>query len=152
MRPEGTSPPAQRPAPVSAPARVSFASVIASDIERLSAYYAGLFGLGEVASLRSELFRGLLAGGLVLGYSHADAAALLDLPPAAAHPGQQFLTFEVADDAEVERTTQEALRRGGTLLQAPHRTYYGAQQSVVLGPEGNPFRVNHLAIDELGDR
>jgi len=118
-------------------------------MERLSAYYGELFGLNEAVSLRSELFRGLVAGDLILGYSHERAAALLELPEAVGRPGQQFVTFEVDNDDAVASTTETAVASGGVLVQAPHRTYYGAQQSVLLDPEGNPFRINHLDIDEV---
>jgi catechol 2,3-dioxygenase-like lactoylglutathione lyase family enzyme len=130
-------------------ARVSFASVLAQDMERLSAFYGGLFDLPEVGSLRSELFRGLLAGSLIVGFSHPDAASLLELPDGRDRPGQQFLTFE-ADSAEaVGELTGRAVAAGATLVQAPHTTYYGATQSVLADPEGNPFRINHLVVAEV---
>ncbi len=129
--------------------RVSFASVLAQNMETLSAFYSQVFALKEVTSLRSELFRGLLVGDLVLGFSHADAAALLELPPERSHPGQQFLTFEAESAGAVGAHAERAVAAGATLAQAPHLTYYGADQAVLLDPEGNPFRVNHLAIEEV---
>lgn len=131
------------------PTRVSFASVIATDMVDLAAYYSGLFGLREVETLRSQLFRGLLAGDVVLGFSHTDAAPLLELPPGKDGPGQQFLTFEVGSPEDVVEMTRRAVDEGGALIQAPHVTYYGAHQSVVADPEGNLFRINHLAVDEV---
>lgn len=129
--------------------RVSFASVLASDMKALSSFYVRLFGLSEVTSLRSDLFRGLLAGDLILGFSHLEAAALLELPSEHRHAGQQFLTFEVGSAEEVRTMTDAAVRAGASLRHAPHVTYYGADQAVLLDPEDNPFRINHLRVEEL---
>lgn len=119
-------------------------------MEALSSFYGGLFGLSEVTSLRSDLFRGLVTGDLILGFSHLRAAELLELPAGRRHAGQQFLTFEVDSPEEVRAVTDRAVRAGASLAQAPHVTYYGADQSVLLDPEGNPFRINHLSVDEIG--
>ena len=130
--------------------RVSFASVLARDMEVLSGFYGRLFGFREVESLRSGLFRGMLAGDLILGFSHLDAAELLELAPQHRHPGQQFLSFEVDSGEAVRAMTDEAVRAGAAVVQAPHVTYYGADQAVLVDPEDNPFRINHLDVDEVG--
>jgi catechol 2,3-dioxygenase-like lactoylglutathione lyase family enzyme len=128
--------------------RVSFASVIARDFEALATYYAGVFGLPERLSLRSHLFRGLIAGDLTLGYHHEEAAQMLQLPGPGPQAGRQFVTFEVGSADEVEAFAERAVAHGGRLAHAPYRTYYGADQAVLLDPEGNPFRVNHLELDD----
>lgn len=132
--------------------RVSFASVLANDMEALSSFYGSLFEMGEVASLRSELFRGLLAGDLIMGFSHLKAAELLELPAGRRRAGQQFLTFEVGSPEEVQAVADSAVGSGASLVQAPHVTYYGAHQAVLLDPEGNPFRVNHLRVEEVASQ
>ena len=126
---------------------LSFSSVFADDYEGLADYYQGVFGLPEVESLHSEHFRGLQIGPTVLGFSRADTAYdLLELPrPAAdAHGVRTFVTFEVPTEDDVASMLAAAVGAGGTQVQAPHRTYYGAWQAVVLDPEGNAFRINHL--------
>ena len=51
------------------------------------------------------------------------------------------------DDNEVDRVTAAAVAAGATCVKEPGRTYYGAWQSVLLDPEGNAFRLNHLELD-----
>lgn len=125
---------------------LSFASILAADYVALSAYYEQVFGLPEVEDLTSPHFRGLQIGPTILGFSAMSAYALLDLPkPATADPGvRTFLTFEVDDHDAVATRVATAVAAGGTLVQAPHDTYYGAWQAVLRDPEGNAFRINHL--------
>lgn len=127
---------------------LSFASVFASDISALSGYYERVFDLPEVAELTSPHFRGLWVGPTVLGFSAFSAYELLQLPqPKVRGPGvTSFLTFECASEPDVTRSVEAAVAEGGSLVQAPHRTYYGAWQAVLLDPEGNAFRINHLRI------
>lgn len=138
-----------RPVPV--PVTLSFASILARDFLGLSAYYEGVFDLDEVADLTSPHFRGLWLGSTVLGFSARSAYQLLDLPePADEEPAvRTFLTFEVGE-SDVETYADRGVEAGGTLVQAPHDTYYGAWQAVLLDPEGNAFRVNHLPLAVAG--
>lgn len=78
---------------------LSFASVFASDIEKLSTFYADLLGLPEVTELRSEHFRGLRIGPTILGFSAPSAYAMLNLtaPGEGAEGVDTFLTFEMPD-------------------------------------------------------
>ena len=125
---------------------LSFVSVFAHRLE-LADFYQDVFDLAEVESLRSPHFRGLHLGDTVLGFSAAATAyELLDLPrPERADVGvRSFVTFEVSQEALVGVRLERALASGGAQVQAPHRTYYGAWQAVVLDPEGNAFRINHL--------
>ncbi|MTD17400.1 glyoxalase [Nakamurella sp. YIM 132087] len=126
---------------------LSFTSFFATDMVGLFEYYRGVFGLPEVEELRSEHFRGLQIGDTVIGFSRAETAYdLLELPrPTVADNGvRTFITFETQTDDQVDAMLEVAIAAGGTLVQAPHRTYYGAWQAVVLDPEGNAFRINHL--------
>lgn len=128
---------------------LSFASVLASDMVTLSAFYREVFDLPEVDSLTSEHFRGLQVGSTVLGFSAASTAYdLLELPRPQAVSGRRpvysFLTFEVEDDAAVAAHLERAVQRGAGVVQTPHRTYYGAWQAVARDPEENVFRINHL--------
>ncbi|WP_207842811.1 VOC family protein [Williamsia soli] len=128
---------------------LSFASVFADDIGGLSDFYRRVFGFDEVVELHSEHFRGLRVGGTVLGFSAHTAYDMLNL--VAPEPGSDgvssFLTFEMADDDEVDTATAAAIAAGATCVKTPARTYYGAWQSVFLDPEGNAFRINHLTLE-----
>jgi uncharacterized glyoxalase superfamily protein PhnB len=125
---------------------LSFSSIFAADIEALSAYYADVFGLAEVISLRSPHFRGLQVGATILGFSAAATAyELLELDrPRTADPAvRTFVTFEMDSAGAVDKTVALAVPAGATLIQDPHQTYYGAWQAVLLDPEGNAFRINY---------
>jgi uncharacterized glyoxalase superfamily protein PhnB len=130
-------------------ARLSFASVFAHDIAALSDFYRRIFGFDEVVELRSEHFRGLRVGGTVLGFSAHTAYDMLNLvaPEQGRNGVSSFLTFEMADDDEVDSTTATAIAAGATCVKQPARTYYGAWQSVFVDPEGNAFRINHLTLE-----
>ncbi|SHG97725.1 Glyoxalase/Bleomycin resistance protein/Dioxygenase superfamily protein [Jatrophihabitans endophyticus] len=84
----------------------------------------------------------------MLGFSAHTAYDLLALePPSHGRDGVvSFLTFECATEPEVATRFATAVSRGGTAVQEPHRTYYGAWQAVVRDPEGNVFRINHLPL------
>ncbi|MGC0362142.1 putative enzyme related to lactoylglutathione lyase [Rhodococcus sp. 27YEA15] len=127
---------------------LSFSSLCARDIVALSDFYGNLFGLEEVLALRSPHFRGLTIGETILGFSGPAVYDLLNLiPPQPESTGvQSFLTFEVPDVDAVNSVTDAAVNAGATCVSAPARTYYGAWQSVLLDPEGNAFRINHLAL------
>lgn len=128
---------------------LSFTSILARDFLALSAYYEEVFGLPEVDGLTSPHFRGLWIGETVLGFSAPSAYDLLDLPaPTTDDPGiRTFLTFETESRDQVEGYAEAAVAAGGTLVQPPHDTYYGAWQAVLLDPEGHAFRVNFLPLE-----
>ena len=128
---------------------LSFASILARDFRGLSAYYESVFGLPEVEGLTSPHFRGLWIGETVLGFSAPSAYELLDLPePRTDDPGiRTFLTFECEIREQVGAYAAAAVAAGGTLVQEPHDTYYGAWQAVLLDPEGHAFRVNFLPLE-----
>ncbi len=132
-------------------ARLSFTSVLATDVVALSAFYADLFGLDGVPSLDSPHFRGLRSERVVIGFSGPNAYELLNLPhPATADAGvHSFLTFDVDGPDAVDAATDRAVALGATLRWGPGQTYYGAHQSTLLDPEGNAFRINYLTIQEV---
>lgn len=127
---------------------LSFASMLAEDFAGLADFYQQLLDLDEVMELRSEHFRGLTIGGTILGFSAHTAYDMLNLvaPEKDSAGVNSFLTFEVDDDAQVDRLTAAAIAAGATCVKEPGRTYYGAWQSVLLDPEGNAFRLNHLEL------
>ncbi len=124
---------------------VSLASYISDDIENLAGFYADVFGLPEVRELRSEIFRGLDANGVTIGFSTPVVYEMLGMDDWSDATGtKQYLTFEVATDNDVIDHTEAAVALGAKLLHEPYETYYGAFQSVLADPEGNVFRVNHF--------
>ena len=124
---------------------LSIASVVADDIVALSAFYADVFDLEEVVEHRSEIFRGLDLAGVVLGFSPAEVYELLKIEDwRDARGTKQYLTFEVAADAEVDCRSELAVASGARLMHKPYETYYGSWQSVLADPEGNVFRINHF--------
>lgn len=124
---------------------ISLASLITDDIVGLADFYAATFGFAEVDALRSEIFRGLDAGGVTLGFSTPAVYEMLHIEPWAAATGtKQYLTFEVADDVAVEAAAATAVANGATLLHDPYETYYDAYQAVLADPDGNVFRINHF--------
>ncbi|MHB1710273.1 MAG: VOC family protein [Acidimicrobiales bacterium] len=130
--------------------RVSFTSLLAADIIELSDFYHRCFGWPEVMSLRSDIFRGLDGGNVIIGFSDLSAAEVLGIDDLVVPEGVRgFLTVEVDSDPEVEERTAVAERAGATVRKSPYRTYYGAFQAVLADPEGNVFRINHLEIEDV---
>ena len=129
---------------------LSFASVFSADIEKLSTFYRELLGLDEVLELRSDHFRGLRIGDTILGFSAPTAYAMLNLVAPQHDKGgvSSFLTFELPTDDDVDALTATAKIAGATCVKEPGRTYYGAWQSVLLDPDGNAFRLNHLTLEQ----
>ena len=124
---------------------LSIASVIADDIVELSRYYADVFELEELVEFRTDIFRGLDLGGIVLGFSPPDVYEMLHMNDWSGPQGtKQYLTFEAGSDDDVERLTEAAVDRGGRILHEPYDTAYGSRQSVLADPDGNVFRINHF--------
>jgi len=124
-------------------ATLTYASLIAHDIEALADFYQGLFDLEEVAASRSEKYREFLTGGSKLGIVHFGGYAMLDLPvrdPAA--PVSQILTFDVGTTEAVDAGLAKAAASGAKLVKAPFETFYGQYLAVLLDPEGNAFRIS----------
>ena len=124
---------------------LSVASVVSEEIVELSTFYANVFDLNELAELRTDVFRGLDLGGVVLGFSPPIVYELLKIDAwADARGTKQYLTFEASSAAEVERLCGSAVDRGARLLHGPYETTYGSRQAVLADPEGNVFRINHF--------
>ena len=129
-------------------AHLSYVNVFAADIVALSGFYMEVFGFPEVETIRSPIFRGIDAGTCCIGFNAHDAYALLKLDDHRETSGVKFLLNIDVDDAQsVDRITERATGLGATLIKAPYKTYYNWYQSVLLDPEGNVFRVNHMLPD-----
>jgi predicted enzyme related to lactoylglutathione lyase len=126
-------------------ATLSYVNIFARDIVALSQFYMDVFGFPEIEKIRSPIFRGLDAGSSSLGFNAHDAYGLLKLDEFSEVSGIKFLlNIDVASAAEVDRMTPKAVSLGAKLMKAPYKTYYNWYQAVLLDPEGNVFRINHM--------
>jgi hypothetical protein len=124
---------------------ISLASFISADFIRLFDFYSKTFDLPEVEDLRSEIFRGADASGVIIGFSAPVVYEMLNIQEWANPKGTtQYLTFECESDKHVADSTQRAVANGARLLHDPYETYYGAYQSVLADPDGNVFRINYF--------
>jgi len=124
---------------------ISLASFISADFIALFEFYSKTFNLPEVEDLRSDIFRGADASGVIIGFSAPVVYEMLNIQDWSNPKGtNQYLTFECENDQHVADTTALALSHGARLLHEPYETYYGAFQSVLADPDGNVFRVNYF--------
>jgi predicted enzyme related to lactoylglutathione lyase len=126
-------------------ATLSYVNVFARDIVALSGFYMDVFGFTEIEAIRSPIFRGLDTGRSSLGFNAQDAYGLLKLDAFSQVSGVKFLlNIDVASAAEVDRLTPRAVALGAQLVKPPYTTYYNWYQAVLLDPEQNVFRINHM--------
>jgi predicted lactoylglutathione lyase len=126
-------------------ATLSYVNIFARDIEALSGFYRGVFGFAEIAAIRSPIFVGLETGRTCIGFNAQDAYGLLNLSEHADPSGIKFLlNIDVDSSAEVDRLVPVAVAAGAVLVKAPYKTYYDWYQAVLLDPEQNVFRINHM--------
>ena len=124
-------------------ASMNLVSIFCSDHRALAAWYAGTFGFAEIEALSSPIFTALSAGGVALGFHHADAAALLDLDAERAATGTRLhCTFDAGDAAAIDAAAGRLRAAGARLIKEPFDTYYGARQVVFADPEGNVMRLS----------
>jgi predicted enzyme related to lactoylglutathione lyase len=128
-----------------AKATLSYVNIFAKDIVALSQFYIDVFGFTEIEKIRSPIFRGLDTGQSSIGFNAQDAYGLLKLDAFSQVSGIKFLlNIDVASMAEVDRMVPKAVSLGAQLIKAPYTTYYNWYQAVLLDPEQNVFRINHM--------
>ncbi|MDB5807818.1 MAG: Glyoxalase/bleomycin resistance protein/dioxygenase [Betaproteobacteria bacterium] len=126
-------------------AHLSYVNVFARDVVALSGFYMKVFGFKEIEEIRSPIFRGLDTGKSSLGFNALDAYDLLKLSAYSDTRGVKFLlNIDVDSKEEVDSMVPVAVAAGATLIKAPYETYYHWYQAVLLDPEGNVFRINHM--------
>jgi predicted enzyme related to lactoylglutathione lyase len=126
-------------------ATLSYVNIFARDIVALSQFYMDVFGFTEIEKIRSPIFRGLDTGSSSLGFNAQDAYGLLKLDAFSDVSGVKFLlNIDVASMEEVDRMTPKAVSLGAQLIKPPYKTYYNWYQAVLLDPEQNVFRINHM--------
>ncbi|HCL42301.1 MAG TPA: glyoxalase [Pseudomonas sp.] len=125
--------------------KLSYVNVFARDIEALSGFYQRVFDFPEVESIRSPIFVGLDAGTCCIGFNAPDAYELLHLAEHSDTAGCKFLlNIDVDSPDDVDRMVPVAVEAGATLIKPPYTTYYNWYQAVLMDPEGNVFRINHM--------
>jgi predicted lactoylglutathione lyase len=126
-------------------ANLSYVNIFAKDIEALSGFYMKVFGFTDIPAIRSPIFVGLDTGKSCLGFNAPDAYGLLKLDDYANPTGVKFLlNIDVGGRDDVDRMVPIALEAGATLIKSPYVTYYNWYQAVLLDPEQNVFRINHM--------
>jgi len=126
-------------------ATLSYVNIFARDIVALSGFYKQVFGFNEIAAIRSPIFVGLDTGRTCIGFNAQDVYALLNLTEYVEPKGAKFLlNIDVDSTAEVDRLVPVAVAAGATLCKPPYKTYYDWYQAVLLDPEQNVFRINHM--------
>ena len=126
-------------------ATLSYVNIFARDIVALSQFYMDVFGFTEIEKIRSPIFRGVDTGSSSLGFNAQDAYGLLKLDAFSDVSGVKFLlNIDVASMEEVDRMTPKAVSLGAQLIKPPYKTYYNWYQAVLLDPEQNVFRINHM--------
>jgi len=126
-------------------AHLSYVNVFARDVVALSGFYMKVFGFKEIEEIRSPIFRGIDTGKSSLGFNALDAYDLLKLSDYSDTRGVKFLlNIDVDSKEEVDSMVPVAVAAGATLIKPPYETYYHWYQAVLLDPEGNVFRINHM--------
>jgi predicted enzyme related to lactoylglutathione lyase len=126
-------------------ATLSYVNIFARDIEALSGFYKSVFGFTEIASIRSPIFVGLDTGRSCIGFNAQDVYGLLNLGEYANPTGVKFLlNIDVDSSDDVDRLVPVAVATGAVLVKPPYKTYYDWYQAVLLDPEQNVFRINHM--------
>ena len=126
-------------------ATLSYVNVFARDIVALSRFYQDVFGFPEIEAIRSPIFRGLDTGRSCIGFNAPDAYDLLKLTEFSDPRGVKFLlNIDVDSPAAVDDLVPVAVDKGATVVKEPYKTYYNWYQAVLLDPEQNVFRINHM--------
>lgn len=123
-------------------------SLFSKDPVALASFYQGAFGLKESVELHSEIFRGVMAGDVLIGISAPAAYDLLNLTPRRDMDGDQTaLTLGFGSLEEMETAIRKAVDLGAELVKPVFRTYYGWDLAVLRDPDGNAVR---LAVTQPG--
>ncbi len=125
---------------------LAYVTLICRQVDALTAFYADLLGLEEIAASRSARYREVLTGAGKLGFALADAYAALNLPERPPEgPVNTVLSFDVGDAVQVDTLTQAAVTAGARLTRPAAVTPFGQYQSALLDSEGNAFRLGASA-------
>lgn len=122
--------------------RISYVTMFTTDLEALPDFYVEVFGLEEVATSRSDRYRELKAGDLMLGFPWIDAYANLNMTDQVHPTGvRSMITFAAEGISAVDSLVGKATERGARLVKPPFTTDFGQYLAVLLDPEGNAIRI-----------
>ena len=117
-------------------------TLFSKDFIKLSEFYKIIFDLDENEELRSDVFRGYMAGECMVGFSALAAYEMLGLDPHKQGGGDQTaLTFSIETKDKLDHAVSEATKQGATIIKDPFTTYYHWYLAVLRDPDGNAFRI-----------
>jgi predicted enzyme related to lactoylglutathione lyase len=117
-------------------------TLFSKDFIELSKFYKTIFDLDENEELRSDVFRGYMAGECMVGFSALAAYEMLGLDPHQQGGGDQTaLTFSIETKDKLDQAVSEATKQGATVIKDPFTTYYHWYLAVLRDPDGNAFRI-----------
>lgn len=123
--------------------KISYTTFFAADVDALAEFYIGGLGLEEIAASRDARYREVIAGPIKLGFAHAGAYAMLDMPGEANPTGLRgILTFDVGARDAIDPAVERAVAAGATLVKPAFETFFGQYQAVLRDPAGNAFRLS----------
>jgi len=127
--------------------RISYLTMFTTDLEALPDFYVEVFALEEVVSSRSDRYRELKVGDLMLGFPWIDAYANLNMTDQADPTGvRSMVTFAAQGMSEVDTLVAKATEHGARLVKPAFQTDFGQYLAVVLDPEGNAVRIAAPAV------
>tara|TARA_B110000914_G_scaffold133853_1_gene116998 strand:- start:95 stop:499 length:405 start_codon:yes stop_codon:yes gene_type:complete len=117
-------------------------TLFSKDFIGLSEFYRTVFDLNENEELRSDVFRGYMAGQCMVGFSALAAYEMLGLDPREKGDGDQTaLTFSIESTEKLDNAVSESVKKGATIIKDPFTTYYHWYLAVLRDPDGNAFRL-----------
>ncbi|MGF7235587.1 MAG: VOC family protein [Frankia sp.] len=127
---------------------LNWVNVFSRNLEDLPRFYAEVFGFTEIDYMRNSVFRGFSTGGSALGFLAPDVYSILELEDYSSTSGAGFLlNFETESSERVHELVETAVAAGARVVKQPYETSYGWYQSVLMDPEENVFRINHILSD-----
>ena len=126
--------------------KLSYATLLTAEVDRLADFYVAGLGLAEVVASRSGRYREVEAGAVRIGIVSDDAYAALGMESEAGPTGiRGILTFQVDRVGQIAPGAERAVAHGATLVQPPGATAFGTVQAVLRDPAGNAFRISAAA-------
>ncbi|CAN5265863.1 VOC family protein [soil metagenome] len=125
--------------------KLIYVTFIARDVAKLAQFYIDGLGLEEVEASRDHRYREVKGDGVMIGFAHEGAYAMLDMAGDANPTGvRSLVTFDVGSKAAVQPAVERAVASGATLVKPPFDTFFGQHLAVLKDPEGNAFRLSAM--------
>jgi len=131
--------------------RLTLVTLGVADVARSRAFYERLGWKASSASQDSVAFFQMV--GMVLAlWGRQDLAD--DAQVANSTPGFSgvALAFNARSEAEVDSVLAEAVRAGGRLVRAAHKTFWGGYSGYFADPDGHLWEVAHNPFWHLDER